>query len=250
MVSKFDEAFFGKFIPSESKILALVHTHFIFILWKILINIFFGFLLPAFLYAKSWLINWNLDIIYLQILIFISFFKTIYDILDWYNDVWIVTDSGVIDLQWSLFSTTNVSIKFENIEWVEVSQTRIIDTFLNTWNLVIHKIWSETFSLENAFRPYKWVDYIEEAQRWLPFWEEEEEFFWENDEDNYEQENSFESSNNNDKFENMMEVLSEIVEEHLEKKKDWFSKREIQEIEEKRENFREKKGTIDLTRED
>lgn len=247
MVSKFDEAFFGKFIPSESKIIALIHTHFIFILWKVLINIFFGFLLPSFLYAKSWLINENLDIVYLKVLIFVSFFKTIYDILDRYNDVWIVTDTWVIDLQWSLLSTTNVSIKFDNIEWVEVSQTRIIDALLNTWNLVIHKIWSETFALENAFRPYKWVDYIEEAQRWID--NEDEDFFWEESDDYYEWENNF-NNKKEEKFENMMEVLSEIVEEHLEKKKNWFSKREFEEIEEKREDFREKKWTIDLSEKD
>jgi hypothetical protein len=53
---------------------------------------------------------------YLEIYLFIIYIKIIYDIFDWYNDVWIITDSGVVDLDWSIFKTKMSTIDFDNIE--------------------------------------------------------------------------------------------------------------------------------------
>ncbi len=51
-----------------------------------------------------------------EIYLLLIFSKLIYDIFNWYNDVWIITDSGVVDLDWALFSTDMTTVKFENIE--------------------------------------------------------------------------------------------------------------------------------------
>jgi hypothetical protein len=53
---------------------------------------------------------------FFEIFFFIVFIKIIYDIFDWYNDAWVVTQSGVISVSWGLFDAKTLSIKYENIE--------------------------------------------------------------------------------------------------------------------------------------
>jgi hypothetical protein len=53
---------------------------------------------------------------YFEIYLIIIFLKLVYDIFNWYNDVWIITETGVVDLEWALFKTTTNSVNYENIE--------------------------------------------------------------------------------------------------------------------------------------
>jgi len=50
------------------------------------------------------------------VFIILIFFKNIYDIFNWYNDVWIITKDGVIELDWALFSSNSTSVKYSSIE--------------------------------------------------------------------------------------------------------------------------------------
>ena len=52
----------------------------------------------------------------MEILLFLVFLKIIYELFNWYNDVWIITDHAVYDLEWSLLKTNVESIHHENIE--------------------------------------------------------------------------------------------------------------------------------------
>lgn len=229
-MNNFDKTFFKKYVPEWQEILWIVHEHFIVIIDRILVNLFFGVLLPVFLYIESWLIQEKLPFEALEWLLFLVFFKTIYDVFDRYNDVWIITDSGVVDLEWALLDTSNVSLKHDNIEWIEVEQKWIWDTILWKWDLIIHKIWEWDFRLNNAITPYKAVDEIEAAWTWN---------FW-NDMD-FEEEDMQE-----DRFDKMMNILSEMVEDHMEKK--WkFENEKNEQLEEKKQKLKRKSGTIDLS---
>jgi hypothetical protein len=44
------------------------------------------------------------------------FIKIIYNVFDWYNDVWILTEDGVTELDWKLFSNNTVSVRYKSIE--------------------------------------------------------------------------------------------------------------------------------------
>ena len=227
-MNNFDKIFFKKYIPEWNEILGIVHGHFIIILNKIITNITILFLLPSFIYYKSLLLQENIDFLYFEIYLFCTFVKLIYDIFDWYNDVWIITNTWVVDLEWSFLSSNNVSLKFDNIEWVEVDQSWIWDSVLWKWNLIIHKIWEWDFTLKDASNPYKAVDMIEEFST-MNFDEDDE------------------TEEDEDRFEEVISILSDVIKNHLNTKKDEFEDEIIDEWEIIKEKAREKKWTIDLS---
>lgn len=161
-MNKFDKLFFSKYIPNWIEMLWVVHKHIIVIIDKILITFLFWALLPSFLYYYSDSIKGFLPFFVLEILIICVFLKNLYDIFNWYNDVWILTKDWVIDLEWWLLSSDSVSIKYEWVEWLQIIEKWFIDTFLKKWDIVINKIWWwEKFLLEDAYNPYKAVDEID-----------------------------------------------------------------------------------------
>ena len=44
------------------------------------------------------------------------FLKVAYELFNWYNDVWLITEEAVYDVEWSLLKTRVESIHHENIE--------------------------------------------------------------------------------------------------------------------------------------
>ncbi len=163
-MKKFDKYFFRKYLIEWDQMLLVVHKHIIEILDKYLFWMTFWVLIPSFLYYYSDNFK-EIPFYMLEIWLFFVFIKMVYDIFDWYNDVWIVTNTGIIELNWSLFTNDVVSVKFEKIEWMQVEQYWFIDTLLNKWDLVIHKIWDDSFVLENAANPFKVVDEVGEIRK-------------------------------------------------------------------------------------
>ena len=105
--------------------------------------------------------------------------------------MWIITSSGVVDLDWALFSTDMTTVKYENIEWVEVEQYWILDTVFNKWDIIIHKIGTWDFRLSDAEIPYESLDEIEKFSK----------------------KNT--ASKKDDRFDMVMEALSWVVENYM-----------------------------------
>jgi len=153
-------------------------------------------ILPSFMYYQSEMLRNLIPFTFIEWLLIFVFVKIIYDIFNWYNDVWIITDHWVIQLERSLFKTNINSVDFTKIEWFEVKQFWLADKILKKWDIFIHKIWDESFLLKNAISPYESVDLIEEI-------------------------NSQSLLNNeyhNDKFDIIMDALWWVVENYLDKK--------------------------------
>lgn len=161
-MNNFEETFFKKYIPEWQEIIEVFHRHIIKIIDDIILAIWLWVLIPVFLYYNSFYLQQEIEFIYLEIYLLFVYIIIIYKILDWYNDVLILTDSWVIKLDWSLFKTNMQSTDYENIEWVEVDKKWILDTLLKKWDLVIHKFWEEEIVLDEASKPYNIVNKIEE----------------------------------------------------------------------------------------
>lgn len=189
----YKESFFEKYIPEWQEIQWIIHEHILVILDKIILWFAFGAFFPSFLYYHSYKIQELVPFIWLEWLLALTFLKMFYDIFNWYNDVWIITDDAIYDLDWSLLKTNIESVRHENIEGIEIDKHRIWDTLFNKWDIVIHKFGDETLVIENAFSPYKAVDEIEKYIYAEP--EEKE-----------------------DRFELIMNTLWEVVEDYLDKK--------------------------------
>ncbi len=186
-------SFFKKYIPEWQQIQAIVHEHVFVILGKLILWMSFWVFIPVFLYYHSFAIQWAIPFYILEILLIFVFIKVIYDIFNWYNDAWIITDDGIYDLEWSLLKTNLESVRYDSIEGIEIDKHRIWDTIFNKWDILIHKFGEETLVIENAFSPYKAVDQIEPFL--FPKPEEKE-----------------------DRFELLMHTLGDVVEDYLDKK--------------------------------
>lgn len=194
-MNSFEYTFFEKYTPEGQEIEWVIHKHFLDICMHIFMWIGMGVLLPAFLYYYSGIIQNVIPFYVLEIWLILMFIKIIYDMFDWYNDVWIITNEWVVELSWKLFWSEMTTVRYENIEWIEVQQEWIIDTLFKKWDIIIHKIWDDSFVLKEANNPYSAADIIEEVS------------------DEYRN-----SSEKSDKFEMVVETLGWMMEEYLEKK--------------------------------
>ena len=126
-------------------------------------------------------------------LLFLVFLTIVYELFNWYYDVFILSDDAIYSLEWSLLKTRVESIHYENIEWVEIDKHRIWDNIFNKGDIIIHKFWEEELAIYNAYAPYKSVDIIEELIH--PSEEDEE----------------------TDKFDMIMDTLWWVVTDYLER---------------------------------
>ena len=195
-MNKFETSFFQKYTPEWQEIKWIIHIHFIEIVTQLFLWLNMWAIIPSFLYFYSDRIKELIPFMFLEWLLIFVFIKVIYDIFDWYNDVWIVTNSWVIQLQRALFKTDTMSVWFDNMEWIEVEQDWILDKIFKKWTLVIHKIWDDTFILQNAISPYDGVDLIEDVSNEVI---EDEQLGWE-------------------KFDIIMDALWWVVENYLDRK--------------------------------
>lgn len=195
-MNKFEKKFFLKYTPEWQEIKWIIHEHWIVIVKILFVWISLWALIPSFLYYNSIKIREIVPFYYLEWLLILIFIKVIYEVFNWYNDVWIITNAWVVDLDWALFNTDMKTVKYDNIEWVEVEQIGIWDTILNKWDVIIHKIWDDSFVLENAIIPYAAIDEIERISN--------------------EQSNSWEQ----DRFDIIMDALWWVVENYL-KNQEW-----------------------------
>lgn len=230
-MNKFEKEFFKKYISEQEEVLWVIHKHFVLIIDNILIYLIFWFLLPVFLLYNSIFFQELLSFYYFEIFFAIIFWKIIFDIFDWYNDSWIVTNSWIVSVTWWLFDVKTLSIKYENIEWIEIIQDWFFDTILKNWRIVLHKIWSDSVIMEKSFLPYDTLNLIEDQIK------ENEEIEHEHNEE----------EENVDKFDLLIHTLSWIVEDYMWAK--WYQKKEkiTQDDIEKLEKLRQKAGTIDLS---
>jgi hypothetical protein len=228
-MNNFEEKFFIKYIPEEEELLWIIHKHFSVIFLRLFFWLSLA-ILPAFIYYYSETLKNFMDFYYLEWYLLVIYVKIIYDTFDWYNDVWMITNNWIIDLKWSLLKKKVDSVKFENIEWLWVEQNWLIDTILKKWDLVIHKIWDDRFILEDVFKPFKWVELIEEISA-------------------YHEDNNEEANITEERFNMLINTLGWLMEWVV--NKNWDSKLnnkkdEILEIENKIKKLKKNNWTIDL----
>ena len=175
-MNNFEETFFKKYIPEWQEVIEVFHKHFIKVLDDILLALWLWVFIPAFLYYNSKYIQINIDFVYFEIYLIFIYIIIIYKILDWYNDVLILTKSWVTKLDWSLLKTITTNVDYEHIEWVWVEKNWILDTIFGKWDLIIHKFWEEEIILDEANKPYKIVDKIENITSQIEHPEENDRF--------------------------------------------------------------------------
>lgn len=222
-MNKYEKMFFTKFIPDWSEVKYIVHEHFIVILDRLVLLLVLFVFIPVFMYFESRRIQQIIPFSYFEIYLIFIYIKIIYDIFDWYNDAWIITEKSVIDLKWALLYIKMNTVDFESIEWIEIEQKWILDKLLWKWTLIIHKIWDEIFKLKEAKIPFEALDEIEKIK---------------------EEKESEPEKKEKEKFEIILEALTWVVNEYLEVSH--LKKQKEESVINKIEQVKSKKWTIDL----
>ena len=137
----------------------------------------------------------------LELLLFFVFVKIVYELFNWYNDVWIITDQAVYALEWSLLKTNVESVHHGNIEWIEIDRNRIWDTFFNKWDIIIKKFWEDEVAILDAHNPYEAVSIIDTYIH-----------------------PSEEGEDEQDRFNMVMDALSGVVKDFLDRK--WYPQKD------------------------
>lgn len=165
-MNSFDKIFFKKFVPEWQEMQYIIHISALKILKNLFSQIVLFVVIPLCFYYYSPTINQKIPFLYFEIYLIFIYFKIIYSIFNWYNDVWIITNNSIIAVDWSFLKTKSESINFESIEWLWVDEEWFLDKILKKWTLIVHKVWEEEFILEDAIDPYYAIDLIESSGYW------------------------------------------------------------------------------------
>lgn len=199
---------YTRYIPEWQEVQAVIHQHWLVVFDKFLLWLLLGAVFPSFLYYQSYRIQDIIPFIVIEVILLLVFIKIVYELFNWYNDVWIITNEAVYALEWSLLKTNVESVHHGNIEGIEIDRNRIWDSIFNKWDIIIKKFWDEEVAILDAYNPYEAVSVI----------------------DTYIHPEAEESEDEQDRFDMVMDALSWVVKDFLERK--WYPEKQDVEISE------------------
>lgn len=151
---------FKTYLEEEEKIDFVIHRH-IFLQFKEFLKIFFfGIFIPAFgwwlfpqiaIFAASWL--------------FIGVFRFVYEFLDWYYDVWLITNASIVEIMWKgFFEKTSARIEYHTIQGIGYEVKGFWPTLFNYGQIVLEKFAGNASVLVGAVNPKKKAAMLTQAQ--------------------------------------------------------------------------------------
>ncbi|MCF7836951.1 hypothetical protein K9N08_01485 [Candidatus Gracilibacteria bacterium] len=84
----------------------------------------------------------------------LGFFRFIHEVMDWYFDALLVTNFGVIDLDWrSIFDKSSQRIDFDTLTGVSFEKRGILSNIFNFGNFTIQSFGGDNLNLPIAVSP-------------------------------------------------------------------------------------------------
>lgn len=206
-MNKFDELFFSKYVTEDSELLFVCHRHVTLVIDRIFLILFFGVFLPAFFYYfDSFSLRELVPFGYFEGYLAAVYLYLLYAVFDWYNDVWLITDQGIVDLDWNVFAGNVTYVSFHSIHGVEIKRDSIFDSLLGKGDISIH-LEDETaeFELREASNPDEIAEYVQGAVAEI------------RDRSHGHDEHE-EIPDDREPFQILLETLTEMVKDHLDKK--------------------------------
>lgn len=163
---------------------------------------FFGGVLPIFFYLQNTFgLQAIVDKSWLEIFLLFIYFSIIYQVFDWYNDVWVITNKGIIDITWNIFTGSRNYLSYDAAHGIEVKSNSFFDSILNKGDIHIHLPEnSQQFFLPDASNPQAIVEYIHAVIEEIEAGRHEV------------------VEDDRQPFELLLDTLTDMVKEHLEKK--------------------------------
>ena len=201
-MNQFDEIYFQKYLGEEENFLFVCHRHPILVIDNVLLWCFFGGVVPIFFYLQNTFgFSMLVEPAWFEMFLISIYLCIIYHVFDWYNDVWVITNRGIIDITWNIFTGSRNYISYESVHGIEVQSNSIFDSILNKGDVIIHlqSNWGE-FQLPDASNPQAIVEYIHAVIQEI------------------EENHNEEPIDDRKPFELLLDTLTEMVRDHLEKK--------------------------------
>lgn len=151
---------YRSYLGEGEKILFVIHRH-IFLQMKDFAKIlFFGLIVPTFI---LWLFPQTL--LFSAIWIAIGLIRFGYEFLDWYYDVWLVTNVSIIEIMWQgFFEKSSARIEYHIVQGVGYEIKGFIRTIFNYGDITLDKFTGNPSIFKGALRPKKKVERIGAAQ--------------------------------------------------------------------------------------
>lgn len=203
-MNQFDDLYFSKYVKEGDELLFVCHRHPILVIDNILLWCFFGVILPLFFYLQNtFTIADIISTAYFELYLVSIYLALVYVVFDWYNDVWIITNRGVIDVDWKYFTWNIQYIDYRSIHGIEIRTNSIFDGLLGKGDIHVHlEAEHENFGLSDAVNPQGIVEYIQAVI----------------DELHHGHDDGHEAIDDRKPFELLLDTLTDMVREHLEKK--------------------------------
>lgn len=142
---------FRRYIEQDEDLLYVVHKHWIEIIGVSLKTAFFGFFLP-------WMVWYFIsDFFWIAVVWSVIFwFWYLYHFIDWYFDVWLVTDVSIIDIEWmGLFHRLSSRIPYTEVREIGWEMKGFWAVVLRYGDISIGMATGGKVSLEGVSRPKK-----------------------------------------------------------------------------------------------
>lgn len=142
--------FFRRYLDDGEEILHVAHKHLLVLKVASAKATFFGILVPTFLY---WI--FPAGAFFWAIWVIVGVGALIYHYLDWYFDVWLLTNVGIIDLEREgFFDFTSTRVDYHMIEGISYTVKGFLRTVFNYGVITVDKLGTQTsVSLEDAANP-------------------------------------------------------------------------------------------------
>jgi hypothetical protein len=153
--------FHGHLHPHE-KLLYVVHSHW-FAIYKPVVKIsFFGMAIPALFF---FMFPTQVSLYVFGAWFVVGFFRFLYQVIDWYFDVLLVTNHGVVALKWNgFFDKSSSRVDFEAISGVEYEKHGILSSIFDFGHLVLGAEGESELSLQKAASPKEAEEQIMHAR--------------------------------------------------------------------------------------
>lgn len=143
---------FRKHLEQGEEILYAVHKHWVAILKPLLLTAFFGVIVPWSLYAIGF--NSTLFFWIATTWSVIATFIFMYDYFDWYADAFLITNMGVLSVEWNgFFHNASTRIGYETIEGLTYEIKGFWATIFRYGSITLNIVSGNNLILDQAKAP-------------------------------------------------------------------------------------------------
>ena len=137
-LNAFDTIFYSSYMDEDDEMVAVCHRHIILLTNTIITWMFFAAFLPAFVYGLDIpMIDIHISRWIMEIYELIVYIVLIYRIIAWYNDVWIITSNGIIDLTWSLFGQNTRAVGYRHIGTIDIHEHSLMSALFDRGDITL-----------------------------------------------------------------------------------------------------------------